>query len=41
MHEIQQDMHNTAVQVEERNVEDAIDDLEDEIKIEKIQERAR
>ena len=41
MHEIQQDMHNTAVQVEERNVEDAIDDLEDEIKIEKEQERAR
>ena len=39
--EIQQDMHDTAVRVEERNVEDAIDDLEDEIKIEKKQERAR
>ena len=39
--EIQQDMHNTTVRVEERNVEDAIDDLEDEIKIEKEQERAR
>ena len=39
--EIQQDMHNTAVWVEERNVEDAIDDLEEEIKIEKKQERAR
>ena len=39
--EIQQDMHNTTVQVEERNVEDAIDDLEDEIKIEEEQERAR
>ena len=39
--EIQQDMHNTTVWVEERNVEDAIDDLEDEIKIEKEQERAR
>ena len=41
MDEIQQDMHNTAVRVEERNVEDAIDDLVDEIKIEKEQERAR
>ena len=39
--EIQQDMCDTAVRVEERNVEDAIDDLEDEIKIEKEQERAR
>ena len=39
--EIQQDMHHTTVWMEERNVEDAIDDLEDEIKIEKEQERAR
>ena len=39
--EIQQDMHDTTVWVEERNVEDAIDDLEDEIKTEKEQERAR
>ena len=41
LYEIQQDMHHTTVWMEERNVEDAIDDLEDEIKIEKEQERAR
>ena len=39
--EIQQDLHDTTVRVEERNVEDAIDDLEDEIKIDEEQERAR
>ena len=41
LNEIQQDMHHTTVQVEERNVEDVIDDLEDEIKIEEEKERAR
>ena len=39
--EIQQDLHDTAARVEERNVEDAIDDLEDEITIDQEQERAR
>ena len=41
LNKIQQDMHHTAVWVEERNGEDVIDDLEDEIKIEEEKERAR
>ena len=41
LNEIQQDMHHTAVRVEERNVKDVINDLEDEIKTEEEKERAR
>ena len=41
LNEIQQDLHDTTVQLEERNVEDAINDLEDEITIDYEQERAR
>ena len=41
LNEIQQDLLDTTVRVEERNVEDAIDDLENKMKIDDEQERAR
>ena len=41
LNKIQQDLHDTAVSMEKRNVEDAIEDLEDEITMDHEQERAR